>query len=190
MLDWLEHHPGLGSWAQAIGTIGAVLAAIGVSRIEGTRAKRAERERAAALVAAALIPLRNIGIDAQLVLDSRTETVAQLRADIRHFTKVLSKVPVNTLPTPQLVDTVLWAQALGREIETRVCFPITDHGRARMKTVFEEVDIVLSTLDAEAKKLGHGRGDSIGPSYLRRVLPRTRMQDWAHEFNPHSDGEP
>ncbi|WEJ19324.1 hypothetical protein N0B28_13520 [Pseudomonas sp. SD17-1] len=42
---WIEHHPGLASWVQAVGSIGAIIAAIWISG--GERRHRARIEKAA-----------------------------------------------------------------------------------------------------------------------------------------------
>lgn len=42
---WIEHHPGLASWVQAVGSIGAILAAIWISG--GERRQRAKVDKAA-----------------------------------------------------------------------------------------------------------------------------------------------
>lgn len=45
VLYWIEHHPGLASWVQAVGSIGAIIAAIWISG--GERRHRVKIEKAA-----------------------------------------------------------------------------------------------------------------------------------------------
>lgn len=41
---WIEHHPGLASWVQAVGSICAILAAIGIANRDSRFRRKAERE--------------------------------------------------------------------------------------------------------------------------------------------------
>lgn len=43
ILCWIEHHPGLASWVQAVGSIGAIIAAVWVSGREGRLRARIEK---------------------------------------------------------------------------------------------------------------------------------------------------
>lgn len=46
MLFWIEHHPGLASWVQAVGSIGAILGAFAISAAQSRRHEKLLRREA------------------------------------------------------------------------------------------------------------------------------------------------
>ena len=92
-LDWLECHPGLASWTQALGSIAALAAAFLVARWQQVQAdhQRSPEERQRGLALAILIR------DDLATLTAKTHAMAEMTVDGRHV-EFAQRLMVNIPP--------------------------------------------------------------------------------------------
>ncbi|MBC8739381.1 hypothetical protein F6X40_21805 [Paraburkholderia sp. UCT31] len=111
ILAWVEAHPGLAAWVQAVGTIIAMFIAIAVPAFQITAARRqARRDAAASFRSTAQIALLGLGLvqTANKEVQGADGGCKYFASDYRrfHFMQILDlldRVNTQVLPTPDAV---------------------------------------------------------------------------------------
>ena len=107
---WIEHHPGLASWVQAVGSIAAILAAIWIASRDSRMRRNAEAEsrknavvRAEAVVKEAALRVRlAIDVNKNLTAPQKGLISTGLSQSLQHLTEVSSSDGVNSAIHTQL----------------------------------------------------------------------------------------
>ncbi|MBU9153178.1 hypothetical protein KTD28_00985 [Burkholderia gladioli] len=117
-LDWIEHHPGMASWVQAVGSIIALVIAIGVPAWQSANARKSARKEAAER-------FRAVAQVVQLAFDSIDDIVKALRSadhgkkffetssspnDIRRLIGIMKTIEVKEMATRNAVIAFIAAQ--------------------------------------------------------------------------------
>lgn len=113
LLQWMEGHEKLAAWVQAIFSVVAILAAVGIATWQATRGERNEvrRQRVAALVR--LSVLRGVLKEVESCCHAFRWAalpgfnVAAFLERTRRHRDVLGRLPIFELPTPEAVDVLL-----------------------------------------------------------------------------------
>lgn len=127
---WIEHHPGLASWVQAVGSIAAILAAIWIASRDSRMRRNAEAEiranavlRAEAVVSEAALRVR-LAIDVHKgITPHQLDLISTgLSQSLQHLTEVVSSDGVNSAIHTQLFltrvaveDVALFVRAITSE---------------------------------------------------------------------------
>jgi hypothetical protein len=107
---WIEHHPGLASWVQAVGSIAAILAAIWIASRDSRMRRNAEVEsrknavvRAEAVVKEAALRVRlAIDVNKDITLPQKDLVSTGLSQSLQHLTEVSLSDGVDSVIHTQL----------------------------------------------------------------------------------------
>jgi hypothetical protein len=107
---WIEHHPGLASWVQAVGSIVAILAAIWIASRDSRMRRNAEAESRKNAVVRAEAVLKEAALRVRLAIDvHKNITPRQIDAistglsqSLQHLTEVISSHGVSSAIHTQL----------------------------------------------------------------------------------------
>ncbi|QBX41398.1 hypothetical protein E4T63_12695 [Pseudomonas fluorescens] len=107
---WIEHHPGLASWVQAVGSIAAIMAAIWIASRDSRMRRIAEAEseknaviRAEAVVKEAALRVRlAIDVHEGLTPPQKEMISTGLNQSLQHLTEVISSNGVKSVVYTQL----------------------------------------------------------------------------------------
>lgn len=95
---WIEHHPGLASWVQAIGSIAAILAAVWIANRDSVLRRRMDNESRRGALARAVTVTQDASLRVSMGINSLEEFGAQpklikrLLADMANCQKHLREV--------------------------------------------------------------------------------------------------
>jgi hypothetical protein len=142
---WIEHHPGLASWVQAVGSIAAILAAVWIASSDSrlrrkaeTAAKREAAVRAIAVVGeaglrvnAAIESMKNLNVHREMM----NTIAASLSQSQQHLKEVILSQGVDSMIYTQLFltriaveDAAHLLHAIAREVdyEEEALHPVED----------------------------------------------------------------
>ena len=103
---WIEGHPGLAVWLQAIGVLGSIWIAWAIARSQAKKIEDADRRRDRAKCAAVIGVLSHAKtvLESNLEMSNRHEEKVAFLAEISRVLSVLSAVDLFSLPNSALVN--------------------------------------------------------------------------------------
>ncbi|MEE1866898.1 hypothetical protein [Pseudomonas auratipiscis] len=108
---WIEHHPGLASWVQAVGSIAAILAAIWIASRDSRIRRNAEAESRKNALVRAEAAVKEATLRVRLAIDVLKDSVPPFQTEVisiglsqslQHLTEVVSSDGVNSAIHTQL----------------------------------------------------------------------------------------
>lgn len=103
---WIEVHPGLAVWLQAIGVLGSIWIAWTIARTQAKKIEDADRKRDRAKCAAVIGVLSHAKtvLESNLEISNHPEKIVPFLAEISRVLSVLSGVDLFSLPNATLVN--------------------------------------------------------------------------------------
>ncbi len=108
---WIESHPGLASWVQAVGSIAAILAAIWIASRDSRLARKAEAESKKNAVIRAEAAVREASVKVEVAIDMLKESLTTSQISVistglsqsqQHLTETISSEGVDSQLYTQL----------------------------------------------------------------------------------------
>ncbi|WP_155766714.1 hypothetical protein [Pseudomonas putida] len=114
ILNWIESHPGLASWVQAVGSIAAIVAAIWIASRDSRMRRKAEAESRKNALARAEAVVSEATLRVVAAIDVLKEIIPQFQIDViskglsqslQHLTEVILSEGVDAETHTQLFTT-------------------------------------------------------------------------------------
>jgi len=136
---WIEGHPGLASWVQAIGSIAAIIAAIVIAGAQSRRME-AQAQESNKVVLEALISIADRARHAVLRLHEQTSPNCRSAEDVAYVTasyNAVLSIDMLKLPTVAMLNQVMIV-------------------RSNLEVALQQAALTHEYLDAEAAENAHG----------------------------------
>ena len=123
---WIEGHPGLAVWLQAIGVLGSIWIAWAIARSQAKKIEDTDRKRDRAKCAAVIGVLNHAKtvLESNLDIYNQPEKIDPFLAEISRVLSVLSGVDLFSLPNAALVNALCVARQKFESVDFELRSPI------------------------------------------------------------------
>jgi hypothetical protein len=158
ILLWIEQHPGLASWVQAVGSILAIVVAIAVANNQFRSAVKRDRDAWATRLKSIAVILRNMyDLQDDPHSDQRTRSLRKAFTLFQTTSLAVSKIPLEDLSSEQFAITLMAAldniSALQKFLEGALSGEMSDKELREFKELVDRFSEYDGQLREEIKRI-------------------------------------